>query len=83
MRNPARQFASLRRLFSYAMILILLTALIPTQAVRAETIISGNITQNTSWSGDLPGYRGRHAGFWGEVSHSAWHDGPLRRRGGD
>ncbi|HBX69880.1 MAG TPA: hypothetical protein DEH25_11015, partial [Chloroflexi bacterium] len=41
----------LTRLFSFVVIISLLFALIPVQPVRAETVVSTNITQNTTWSG--------------------------------
>ena len=43
----------LRRLFSPALILFAVLTLLPVQPASAETIVNGNITQNTTWSGTV------------------------------
>ena len=49
----ARVAFLLRRLFSPALILFTVLMLLPAQPASAETIVNGNITQNTTWSGSV------------------------------
>ena len=41
----------IRRMISLVLIVGMLLAFLPAQPARAETIVNGNITENTTWSG--------------------------------
>jgi hypothetical protein len=52
-RTSVRFSPLLGRLVSLALIFLIVLMLLPVQPARAELIVNGNITENTSWSGSV------------------------------